>query len=63
MPRTVRMHTLQDLANEETNNEILLETNPNTELQIIAKSDQTIIRLPFGNKFDIVGGVIVIHEK
>lgn len=63
MPRTVALHQLDDLAHGESKNEILLDTNLNTELHIIAKSDITIIRLPYGNNAHIVEGMIVIHEK
>jgi hypothetical protein len=63
MPKSVAYHSLQNLVNEESKYEILLETLINTELHIIAKSDQTIIRFPFGNKFDVVDGMIIIHEK
>ncbi|MFN7911929.1 MAG: hypothetical protein ACK5QC_08885 [Bacteroidota bacterium] len=63
MPTTVALHQLEDLAHGESKNEILLYTKLNTELHIIAKDDTTIIRLPYGNKFDIIDGMIVIHEK
>ena len=63
MPTTVALHQLSDLAESGSPNEILLETKLNTELHIITKSDRTIIDLPFGNKFDIVDGMIIIHEK
>lgn len=63
MPYTVSLHQLEDLAKAESKNEILLATSLNVELHIIAKSDRTIITLPFGNKFDIVDGQIIIHEK
>jgi hypothetical protein len=63
MATTVALHQLQDLAHGESKNEILLDTKPNTELHIISKLDQTIIRFPYGNKFDIVDGMIIIHEK
>jgi hypothetical protein len=63
MPTTVSLHNLQDLARGASKNEILLDTKLNTELHIIAKDDSTIIRLPYGNKFDIIDGMIVIYEK
>lgn len=63
METTVSLHSLCDLANGSSKTEILLLTKLNTELHIIAKSDSTIIKLPFGNKFDIVDGMIIIHEK
>jgi len=63
MPTEVNLHQLYDLADEQSQSEILLETNINTELHIIAKSDRTIIALPFGNKPEIIDGYIVIHEK
>ena len=63
MPTTVSLHNLQDLARGESKKEILLDTKLNTGLHIIAKDDSTIIRLPYGNKFDIIDGMIVIYEK
>jgi predicted choloylglycine hydrolase len=63
MPTTVALHQLDELAHGESKNEILLDTKLNTELHIIAKSDRTIITFPYGNKFDIVDGMIIIHEK
>lgn len=63
MPRTVTLHDIHNLAHESTNNEILLSTKLNTELHIIAKHEKTIIKLPFGNKFDIVDGMIIIWEN
>lgn len=63
MPRSVRVHQLVDLANEECNNEIFLQTTINTELYIIKHELTTVIKLPFGNKFDIIDGVIIIHNS
>ena len=63
MPYQITIHQLEDLSHKESKNEILLDTQINTELHIIAKSDRTIIKLPYGNKFDIVDGMIIIHEK
>jgi len=63
MPTLVRKYDLHELAHKESKNEILLDAKLNTELHIIAKSDRTIIRLPFGNKFDLIDGMIIIHEK
>lgn len=63
MPKQVRLHQLEDLSNEECQNKIFLQTKLNTQLQIVAQSDRTIISLPYGNKFDVVDGCIIIHEK
>ncbi len=63
MPRTVSLHQIEDLAKAESKYEILLQTKVNTKLHIIAEPDRTIITLPFGNKFDIIDGQIIIHEK
>ena len=63
MPTTVALHQLENLAHGESKNEILLNTKLNTELHIIVQSDRTVIRLPFGNLFVIVDGMIVILEK
>lgn len=63
MPTTVALHQLEDLAHGESKNEILLDTALNTELHIVAHYDRTIITLPYGNKFDIVDGSIIIYEK
>jgi len=62
MPKTVRYHTLCKLSEEsESDNEIILETNINTELHILQKGNQTVISFPFGNKVDIINGVIYVN--
>jgi len=63
MPTTVALHQLESLAHGDSKNQIILETSLNVELHIIAESNQTVIRLPYGNKFDIIDGCIIIHEK
>ena len=63
MAKTVSLHQIDDLAKAECKNEILLQTNNNTELHIIAKEEKTIIKFPFGNKFDVINGCIIIHER
>ncbi len=60
MARKVKLHQMSDLSGETS--EILLDTNIKTELHIIENAGRTIIRLPFGNKFDIIDGTIVIHD-
>ena len=62
MPTQVALKQLQDLSHEDSPSQIFLETKPNTELHIISCSDRTLIKLPFGNRFDILNGVIIIHE-
>jgi len=62
MNREVSLIQLSDVAHKSTPNEILLETLINTELHIISKENTTIIKLPFGNKFDIVDGIIIIKN-
>lgn len=63
MPITVRVHRINDIAHTETPNEILLDTQLNTELHIISQENKTIIKFPYGNRFDIIDGEIIIHEK
>ncbi|MCG9792494.1 hypothetical protein [Flavobacterium algicola] len=63
MPRQIRLIQLADVAHEQTPNEILLDTQLNTELHIISENNQTIIKLPYGNKFDIIDGMIIIKDK
>ena len=63
MPTPVNRYDLGELAHGDSKNEVLISSKLNTELYIIVESDRTIISLPFGNKFDIVGGRIIIHEK
>lgn len=63
MPYTVTLHQIEDLAKGDAKNEILLDTKPNTELRIIVKENETIITFPYGNKFDVIDGCIIIHEK
>lgn len=59
----VTLKKLQDLAHEESPSEIFLQSKQNTQLHIISCFENTLIKLPFGNKFDIVDGVIIIHNK
>lgn len=61
MPRTVNFYTLDVLSGNK--GEIILETKTNTELHIQTEANVTTISLPFGNRFDIIGGKIVIYEK
>lgn len=63
MAYTVTLHQLSDLAKGDAKNEILLDTKLNTELHITAKEDKTIISFPYGNKFDVIDGQIIIYEK
>lgn len=63
MPYTLALYKLSELVNEETPNEVLIDTKVNTELHITVNDDSTIISFPFGNKFDIIDGRIIIHEK
>lgn len=63
MPNLVNKYDLKELSHKESPNQILLSTKSNTVLHIDNQSDRTIISLPFGNKFDIINGHIIIHEK
>ena len=64
MPTNVTLHQLSDLAHIDSPNETILGTEINTELHIIKQPNgDTIITFPFGNKFDVVGGLIIIHPK
>ena len=63
MPKQVALKQLQDLAHEESPSELILGTSLNTELHIRALGELTFITLPFGNKFDLVGGTIIIKDK
>lgn len=52
MPKNVTLHQLSDLSCSDSPNEILLDTEINTELHIIKRTDgKTIITFPYGNKF------------
>lgn len=62
MPTNVNLHKLPELANEESPTEMLLLTRPDIELHIINEDKRTLIKLPFGNKFDIVNNTIIIHD-
>lgn len=59
---TVNQHTITELAHEETPNEIFLKANKQTQLHVIKKPNATIIKFPYGNKFDIIDGNIIIHK-
>lgn len=61
--KTVSLHQIEDLVKTESEKEIFLQTQPNTELHIIKEAGFTTVKLPFGNKFDIIDGQIIIYEK
>lgn len=63
MPTLTNKYTLTELSNKESPSEILLNTKENTQLHIISSTNRTLIKLPYGSKFDIVDGIIIIHEK
>jgi len=63
MPTTVALHKFENLAHEKSKTKLLLDTKKNTELYITVTKTRTIIEFPFGNKFDIVSGMIIIHDK
>jgi hypothetical protein len=63
MATTVLLHQISDLSHGESPNEILLDTTLKTELHITVKAEKTIIQFPYGNKFDVIDGRIIIHEK
>ena len=63
MPRSVRVHQLSDLSNEECPNEVFIDVNQNTQLHISVDKHETVIWLPYGNSFDIIDGKIIIHDK
>lgn len=60
MPKDVALHDIGDLSLTDSKNEVILRTNEDTELYIVVVSNKTLIKLPFGNKFDIVDNVIII---
>lgn len=61
--KSVMIHQLDELAHEDSKNEILLDTKPHTRIHIATQNNKTIIKLPFGNRFDIVNEVIIIHKN
>lgn len=63
MSRQIKLLQLTDVSHRETPNEILIDTQLNTELHVITEFDKTIIKFPFGNKFDVIDGCIIIYEK
>ena len=63
MPREIKLLQLADVAHEQTPNEILLDTQLNTELHIISQNNRTIIKFPYGNKFDVIDGMIIVKDK
>lgn len=62
MARTVSLYKIENLAIAECKNEIMLDTTLDTELHIYVVGDRTIIRLPYGNKFNTIYGCIVIES-
>ena len=64
MPKQIAFHELKSLAIVESPNEIVLSTQNKTVLSIDTNDKRkTVISLPYGNKFDIVAGNIIIHDK
>ena len=62
MPYTANVHTVEELAHIESPHEVIIKPNNGTDLFIKCNDRQTLITLPFGNKFDIVDGAIIIHS-
>jgi hypothetical protein len=62
-PHMVTLWSIDELATGTNKNEILLNTSLNTELMIRVNDNKTTISFPFGNKFDVIDGRIIIHEK
>lgn len=63
MSYTVAFHQINNLAKGNAKNEILLNTNLNTELHITIRENKTIITLPYGDKFDIVNHCIIVYDR
>lgn len=63
MPTLLKRHQLTELAHEHSKNEVLIDTQKRTCLHITVGKGATIIEFPFGNRFDIIDGRIIIHEK
>ena len=62
MATLVNKYNLTELSHKESKNEILIDTNKNTEIHILEAKDRTVIKFPFGNKFDIIDGMIIIRN-
>ena len=63
MPLTVNEYTIKELAHVESKSEVFIKTNPDTSVHLRAFDDKTIIWLPYGNKFEVKDGRIIIYSK
>ena len=63
MPSKINGHDLRELSHEETSNEVLINTQSSTTVHIRTELTLTVIRFPFGNKFEIDGDEIIIHSR
>tara|TARA_R110000868_G_scaffold139805_2_gene354926 strand:+ start:10633 stop:10821 length:189 start_codon:yes stop_codon:yes gene_type:complete len=60
--RKVRLHHLNNLANKESPNEIVLNTDYSTSLLIEKKPGYTSINVAKGNTIEIIGSSIFIKD-
>ena len=63
MPTLVNKYDLNELSHNKSKTELLIDTNQTTEIHILEAKDRSVISFPFGNKFDIIDGIIIIHDK
>ncbi len=65
MPVKIAVHTIEELAHKESENEFLLDALRNTRLHIVKMPNarKVIINFPFGNRFELIKGTLVIHER
>ncbi len=63
MPITIKQYDLSELSHKDSKNQLFIRVQKSTMIDIEEEKDKTIISFPFGNKFDIIGDKIIIHQK
>ena len=62
MPRTVTRYTIDELSHEQSKNEVLISATKDIEIGLQIIDGDLVIWLPFGNKFNTIGGRIIIKS-
>lgn len=61
MPTKVNLYGIGELAHKESPNMIMIKA-AGVRLNILEVKDCTVVSFPFGTKFDIINGEIIIHK-
>jgi len=63
MPTLVKLYQLSELSHDDSKNEVVIQTNLNTEIHITVNGETTEISFLFGNEFKVINNKIYIDTK